>query len=106
MVATYTSKKERRYRYYVCRAARQDRSQACPTKSVPAHVIEDSVVAQLRTALANDDAREQLHLSEMDLQKFRDADSTVIISALVKRIGYDGASGAVSLKLQRMDHAN
>jgi site-specific DNA recombinase len=36
MIATYTAKKGRRYRYYVCQAARQNGWDSCPTKSVAA----------------------------------------------------------------------
>ena len=51
MVPTYTAKSGRRYRYYVCRGARQNGWSSCPTKSVPAQMIEEAVVEQLRTAL-------------------------------------------------------
>ncbi len=50
MIPTYTAKPGRRYRYYVCQTARQKGWSACPTKSVPARMIEDSVLDQLRTA--------------------------------------------------------
>src|SRR5258707_4139938 len=43
MVATYTSKRDRRFRYYVCQSARQKGWASCPTKSVAAALIEDSV---------------------------------------------------------------
>ena len=44
MVPTYTSKGERRYRYYVCRMAKEKGWDACPTKSIAARAIEESVV--------------------------------------------------------------
>ncbi len=59
MVPTYTAKPGRRYRYYVCRAARQNGWSSCPTKSVPARMIEDAVLDQLRTALRASETREQ-----------------------------------------------
>ena len=43
MVPTYTAKPGRRYRYYVCQAARQNGWSSCPTKSVPALMIEEAV---------------------------------------------------------------
>ena len=106
MVATYTSKKGRRYRYYVCRAVRQNGWDACPTQSVPAQVIEDSVVAQLRIALADEGAREQWPISETELQKLRDGGSSVLVGTLVKQIGYDGTTGTVSLTLRKIEDAD
>ena len=47
MVHTYTVKGTRRYRYYVCLTAQQKGWDACPTKSVAAQSIEDSVVARM-----------------------------------------------------------
>ena len=44
MVATYTRPRGgRQFRYYVCQAARPNGWHSCPTKSVAAALIEDSV---------------------------------------------------------------
>jgi site-specific DNA recombinase len=48
MVHTYTLKRSRRYRYYVCLTAQQKGWDACPTKSVASQSIEDSVVGRIR----------------------------------------------------------
>jgi site-specific DNA recombinase len=48
MVHTYTVKRRRRYRYYVCVTAQQRGWDACPTKSVAAQEIEDAIVARIR----------------------------------------------------------
>src|ERR1039457_467078 len=40
LVPTYTAKPGRRYRYYVCKSPRQHGWNSCPTKSVPARMIE------------------------------------------------------------------
>ena len=48
MVHTYTVKGQRRYRYYVCLTAQQQGWKACPTKSVSANDIEQSVVEHIR----------------------------------------------------------
>ena len=48
LIATYPAKGGGRFRYYVCQAARQNGWDSCPTKSVAAALIEDTVVAQLR----------------------------------------------------------
>jgi site-specific DNA recombinase len=49
MVHTYTVKNSRRYRYYVCLTAQQQGWEACPSKSVAAQRIEDSIVDRIRS---------------------------------------------------------
>jgi site-specific DNA recombinase len=99
MVPTYTSKGDRRYRYYVCRVAHKKGWNVCPTKSIAAGVIEKSVVTQLRSALNVDGTREQLEISEADWLAFDEGDPGGLVRAVVQRIAYDGTSGAVSLEL-------
>jgi site-specific DNA recombinase len=48
MMHTYTSKANRRYRYYVCMNAQKRGWEDCPTKSVPAAEIERFVVDRIR----------------------------------------------------------
>jgi site-specific DNA recombinase len=49
MLHTFAAKQTRRYRYYICLTAQQQGWKACPTKSVAANAIEESVVQQIRT---------------------------------------------------------
>jgi site-specific DNA recombinase len=102
MVPTYTAKPGRRYRYYVCQAARQNGWSSCPTKSVPARMIEEAVVGQLRTALCASETREQLRVAEADWQTFEEGHFE-LVRALVKDVSYDGTTGAVSLNLMRSE---
>jgi site-specific DNA recombinase len=97
MVVTYTAKGDRRYRYYVCRVARRQGWSACPTKSVPARTIEESVVTQLRAALNVDGARQQLGVSDADWLALGEGNPENLVRAIVERVTYDGISGAVSL---------
>lgn len=53
MVHTYTVKNNRRYRYYVCLTAQQRGWDACPSKSLPAQQIEDSVAERVRELARN-----------------------------------------------------
>jgi site-specific DNA recombinase len=99
MVPTYTSKGDQRYRYYVCRAAQEKGRGACPTKSVAARLIEESVVAQVRAALAAEDTRKQLDISETDWRAFGESELGDFVRKIVQRVVYDGTSGAVSLEL-------
>lgn len=48
MAHTYTVKGSRRYRYYVCLTAQQQGWDACPSKSLPAQRVEDSIVERIR----------------------------------------------------------
>jgi len=99
MIPTYTAKRGRRYRYYVCKTARQKGWNACPTKSVPARMIEDSVVDQLRTALGAPETRERLNVPEAEWQAFDQGDRG-LVRAWVTKVSYDGTTGAVSLSLR------
>jgi site-specific DNA recombinase len=102
MVPTYTAKPGRRYRYYVCRTARQKGWSSCPTKSVPARMIEDAVLDRLRTAMGATEARERLNVPEQDWQNFEEQ-PYVLVHELVAQVSYDGTTGAVSLHLKRSE---
>ncbi len=99
MIATYTAKRGRRFRYYVCQRARRNGWDSCPTKAVPAVLIEDSVVAQLGAALSTDEIRGELQVPEGDWQLFQQGDPAGLVRAVVEHILYDGSTGAVTLTL-------
>jgi site-specific DNA recombinase len=103
MVPTYTAKGARRYRYYVCRAAPQKARSNCQVKSVAARRIEESVMAQVRSALAADDARSQLNVVDADWRAFSENESTDFLRRLIRRVVYNGTTGAVSLELGHED---
>jgi site-specific DNA recombinase len=48
MYPTYSSSKERRYRYYVCLRAQQRTQDYCATKAVSATAVENAVVESIR----------------------------------------------------------
>ena len=100
MIATYTAKGARRYRYYVCQEARKKGGGSCPTKSVTAAQIEDSVIAQLRGTLSVDSIRQQYQISDDDWQAFEEGAPDGLVRAVVEEIAYDGVTGAVSLKVR------
>lgn len=105
MQATYSAKKGRRYRYYVCLGARQRGWQSCPTKSVSATLIEDSVVNQLRDQLRLDHAGAQLRILDADLLSLLQGDSTTLVQSLIERIDYDGTTGSVTIALRALDES-
>ena len=55
MMHTYTSKGNRRYRYYVCLNAQKRGWENCPTKSIPAAEIERFVVDRIKTIGKDDE---------------------------------------------------
>src|ERR1019366_5381052 len=101
MVHTYTLKRSRRYRYYVCLTAQQKGWDACPTKSLAAQSIEDSVVARMR-ALGADPrivletarkVRERVEASSGELAvelKVAQKDLTRLQGELVKAVATPG----------------
>jgi site-specific DNA recombinase len=99
MIATYTAKRGRRFRYYVCQKARQNGWHSCPTKSVAARLIEDSVVAQLQGALSSEETRQLLQISETEWPVLQQGDAGGLVRAVVEHIDYDGVTGAVTLTL-------
>jgi site-specific DNA recombinase len=100
MIATYSSNQGVRYRYYVCRGVRQNGWRSCVTKSIRATLIEDSVVAQLRTRLSEKQTRLTLQIPDPAWEAFLEGDRKLVL-ALVETIRYDGSTGSVSVKLRR-----
>lgn len=77
MSPSYSSSKNRRYRYYVCIRASQRNGEACTTRAVSAPVVEDAVVESVRRfALAPDVIEEVARVSRQrlaeELSRFRE----------------------------------
>jgi site-specific DNA recombinase len=83
MVPTYTSKQGRRYRYYVCRNARRNGWQSCPTKAVSADLIEQSVTEQVTRCMTDPDS-----------------DTQDLVRRVVRHVSYDGVTGRVALTIE------
>lgn len=76
MAHTYTVKGSRRYRYYVCLTAQQQGWDACPSKSLPAQRVEDSIVERIRglgkdPQIAAETARKVREQAEASSGEFR-----------------------------------
>jgi hypothetical protein len=92
MVYAYSGKNDRKYPYYVCLNAQRKGWAACPSKSLPARGIEESVLGRIREAL-----RGILDPSEWEqIDRTRQVEA---IQAIVERIGYDGAARQISIRL-------
>jgi hypothetical protein len=108
MVATYTGKGERRYRYYVCQTAREKGWKSCPTKSVSADLLEGSIVIQLRSHLSSTETRKAFEVSDSQWQAVVLADATIIpasMQSLIEQVLYDGPSGEVAIALRAPEHS-
>ena len=119
MVPTYTKKRGRLFRYYVCRRTREEGWGACPTKSVPATQIEGLVVEQIRAIGRDpevfeatlDAARARAEGAAVDAEDLRRAlslwddvwaaltlkEQARVAALLLERVAYDGANGKVAL---------
>jgi hypothetical protein len=96
MVAGYSTKKNRRYGYYVCTKAQQQGAAACPGQSIPAARLEGALLAGLRE-LADDAARPSLREA---LQGWNELERTAQrgrLAGVLERIGYVGRRGEASI---------
>jgi site-specific DNA recombinase len=103
MVATYATKRGLRYRYYLCKEAQRNGWKSCPTKSVSASLIEDSVVAQLKSRLSENATRVALQIPDLTWQAFLQGDCTGLVEAHIEKIRYDGSTGTVSVALRSLE---
>ena len=91
MVYAYAMKGGRKYPYYLCRNAQQKGWAACPSKSLSAQAMEESVVERIRKTQGGIG----------DAVEWEQMDRTIqveTIQALVERVGYDGTSRQISIR--------
>jgi site-specific DNA recombinase len=81
MVPAYTKRNARKVRYYTCTSAQQHGWKTCPSRSLPASALEESVVSRLSSAAS------------------RTAPQSV--QGIIERIGYDGRTRQVSILLRQ-----
>jgi site-specific DNA recombinase len=91
MVYAYSVKNGRKYPYYLCRNAQQKGWAVCPSKSLPAQAIEDSVLRQIRNM--QDDMAGSTEWDQMNRSVQLET-----IQARVERVGYDGTSRQISIR--------
>jgi site-specific DNA recombinase len=82
MSPTHSQKNGRRYRYYVCLNAWKRGRRVCPSKSLPAALIEDWVVEQVRK-----------HSGAVE------GNAAEWLRSRVERVDYDGSHGKASILL-------
>jgi site-specific DNA recombinase len=91
MVYSYGGANGRIYPYYVCLNAQRKGRHMCPSKSLPAKAIEDSILGKIRAERDGlPDPREW-----ENLDKVRRVDA---IQTMIERVGYDGGTRRVSIR--------
>ncbi len=93
MAYSWSAKKGARYFYYVCLNAQRRGWDACPAKSLPARLIEDSVLARVRQECGG--AFESSLWQRMDRR-----DQVEAIRSTVERIGYSARNREVSIRFR------
>jgi hypothetical protein len=96
MVAGYSTKKQRRYGYYVCRKAQQQGAASCLGQSIPAARIEGALLAGLG-ALAEAGARQPLREALQGWSALERGAGRRRLASVLERIDYDGCRGEVSV---------
>jgi site-specific DNA recombinase len=93
MVYSHSGKNGREYPYYVCLNAQRKGWAVCPSKSLPARAIEESVLNRLWEGQpARFDASEW---EQMDRNRQVEA-----MQLAVERVGYDGAARQISIRFR------
>ncbi len=87
MILSHVRRQGRVYRYYVCANAQRRGWRACPTKSVRANLIEESVLEQVRRDGKLGRRHQQEHVAEL-------------LGRLLERVGYVGPSDRVTLEFR------
>jgi site-specific DNA recombinase len=98
MVYAYAGKRDRKYPYYVCRHAQRAGWDACPSKSLPAGVLEEAVLGQIR------EARSAI-LDASEWEKLDRIGQIGKLQAMVERIGYDGRLRQISIRFHQQETA-
>jgi site-specific DNA recombinase len=86
MAPTFSNRGPKRYRYYTCTGAIEKGYDRCPSKGLPAAQVEKFVLDQLPARGENSAVPPLAH-----------------VRALVHRIEYDGATGAMSIQLRNQE---
>jgi len=101
MIPTYTCKKKKKYRYYLCNVANRSGYDKCPTKSVNANEIEIAAIECLKQIIVKDNIT-QANIVTSDLwDSLFSCEQRRIINLIVERIDYDGPSDNISITLNQ-----
>jgi site-specific DNA recombinase len=93
MVYSHSRKRDRKYPYYVCLNAQRKGWAACPSKSLPARAIEESVLKRLREA-------QPAQFAASEWEQMDRIQQVEVMKALIERVGYDGAARQISIQFR------
>lgn len=101
MVATYASKKNIKYRYYVCHTAADKGYAKCPTKSVNAQAMETAVFEKLLQIISNSPAlrNKKLVVNSPAWEVLYPQERRRIVNRLIKAVEYNGATKKLSIEI-------
>jgi len=100
MFHTYTTKDNRRYRYYVCMNAQKRGYKDCPTRSVNAQSIEDTVIESLKNARQDDQAlHSALIVNSPIWEALFPQEKHHALRLMLKGAYYDGKNGKLRLDM-------
>jgi site-specific DNA recombinase len=91
MVYSYAAKNGRKYPYYLCLTAQRKGWGACPSKSLQAQAIEDSVIRRVKDA-------QPAQFVETEWQQTDRSSQLAKIHSIVERVGYDAAAQQISIR--------
>jgi len=94
MIYTYAMKNGRKYPYYLCLNAQRKGWAICPSKSLSAPAIEESVVGRIREAIGGVFALAEWAQTDRARQ-------VEAIQAVVERVGYDGSARQISIRFHQ-----
>jgi site-specific DNA recombinase len=95
MTPANVSRGNRRYRYYTCSGAQRQGWHTCPSKSLPAAVVERHVLEQIAASIPDSPGR--LLSQSANLAELRP-----YLADCVARIDYDGATGETAITLNAL----
>ena len=103
MFHTHSSKKgQRKYRYYICLNAQKRGYSSCPTRSVNASVIEDAVLDNLRTIVADSkdkELKEALIVDSPIWETLFPQEKHRVLKLMLKEAAYSATDGKLDLTL-------
>ncbi|MCX6112081.1 MAG: recombinase family protein [Proteobacteria bacterium] len=101
MIPTYTCKKKKKYRYYLCNTANRSGYDKCPTKSVNAHEIEKAVLKCLREIIVKENITQAAVVTSALWDDLFSCEQRRILNLIVERVDYDGPSENISITINQ-----
>lgn len=99
MTPTYTSRHNKKYRYYLCTKANHSGFSKCDTCSVNANEIEKAVINCVREIIAKNDITQAKIITSDMWDSLFSSEQRRILNLIVERVDYEGSTGSLSITL-------